>query len=187
MYLHCYYIKRHKYSNTVFEISVGQSFGAINTSLIYNLLTQQDDCQMNMNCCLATWTLDRFVWPSSKIALLYYQWVYSVSAPIDLAYLRFDSAAQKRRYEKIKGCTQPDIFVVGKTTTTTTTWFDLTLAGTISLWWHDLALVPVCASPDNERRLRNHGYLDMVIRSQMTQTWGLPWLHNEWLAQSNQC
>lgn len=36
------------------------SMGVINNVLIYNSLTQQDDCWMSMNSCLATRTLDRF-------------------------------------------------------------------------------------------------------------------------------
>lgn len=73
----------------------GQSTGVINNSLIYNLLTQHDDCWMNMNSCLATRTLDRFV-HKSNTALLLTQRVDSVSATINYTYLRSDTAAQKR-------------------------------------------------------------------------------------------
>lgn len=46
--------------DTSILILFGQSTGVISNSLIYNLWTQQDDCWMNMNSCLATQTLDRF-------------------------------------------------------------------------------------------------------------------------------
>lgn len=71
----------------------------VKSLLIYNLLTQQDDRWMNMNSCLATRTLDTFVYKSNT-ALLLTQRANNNGATINHTYLRFNTAAQKK-YERV--------------------------------------------------------------------------------------